>query len=337
VRRRARRAGLVRLPAGRGPRPVRRRVLLAGLVAAAAGLLAGCGVGAGKGPGDVSLTVTNGFGSRPVGQPRTVQAPGGETIMRLLQRSYQVTTRYGGGFVQSIDGRRGGTEAGRPVDWFFYVNGIEASKGAAATKLHPGDRVWWDRHDWSAAMRVPAVVGSFPEPFRSGIDGRRLPVRVECERTGAPACDEARRRLSAAGVPAGSAVLGAQSQGRIARVLVGRWPAVRRNPEVRLVEEGPARSGVFARFDREGRTLAVLNPDGRPIRTLGPGAGLVAATRPPEEGQEEAVTWVVTGTDDRGVLAAARALEEGALGDHFAVAIDPGGIAVPLPAVSAQP
>ncbi len=312
---------------------MRQRALLAGLVAAAAISSAGCAVGAGEGSRDVRLTVTNGFGSRPVGQPRTVQAPGGETVMRLLQRSFEVTTRYGGGFVQSIAGLRGGTEAGRPVDWFFYVNGIEAPKGAAATKLRPGDRVWWDRRDWGTAMRVPAVVGSFPEPFRSGIDGRRLPVRVECERTGAPPCEEARRRLAAAGVPAGSAVLGAQSQGRIARVLVGRWPAVRRNPEVRLVEEGPARSGVFARVDGGGRTLAVLDPGGRPTRTLGPGAGLVAATRPPEEGQEAAVTWVVTGTDDRGVLAAARALEEGALGDHFALAIDPGGVAVPLPAI----
>ena len=315
---------------------MRRRFALAGVTAAMAISPAACGIGAGDGPQNVRLTVTSDFGSRPVGQPRTLQAPGGETVMRLLQRSFKVTTRYGGGFVQSIDGLPGGTEAGRPVDWFFYVNGIEASKGAAATKLGPGDRVWWDRHDWGAAMRVPAVVGSFPEPFRSGIGGRRIPVRVECERTGAPACDEARRRLSAAGVPAASAVLGAQSQGRIARVLVGRWPAVRRNPEVRLVEEGPARSGVFARVDRLGKRLAILDPAGRPVRTLGPGAGMVAATRPPEENQEAAVTWVLTGTDDRGVLAAARALEEGALGDHFALAIDPGGVAVPLPAVGAR-
>src|SRR3712207_8032212 len=56
---------------------------------------------------------------------------------------------YGGGFVQSIDGISGGRQRGRSVDWFYYVNGIEGGSGAAARKLAPGDRVWWDHHDRS--------------------------------------------------------------------------------------------------------------------------------------------------------------------------------------------
>src|SRR5215211_8237825 len=123
-------------------------------------------------------------------------------ILRLLQRNAKVTTRFGGGFVQSIDGVAGGRSGGRPFDWFYYVNGVEASQGAAATRLHPGDRVWWDRHDWGAAQRVPAVVGSFPEPFLHGIGGRRLPVRVECVDPSAPACDTVFERLAGLGVPA---------------------------------------------------------------------------------------------------------------------------------------
>ena len=254
--------------------------------------------------------------------------------MRFLQRNFKVTTRYGGGFVQSIGGLAGGTEGGRPVDWFYYVNGIEAPKGAAATKLRAGDRVWWDRHEWGTAMRVPAVVGSFPEPFRSGMAGRRLPVRLECEDTGGPACAQAQTRLAAAGVHPGSAVLGVPSQGRILRVLVGKWPAVRRNQELQALERGPGSSGVYARIDPAGRRLTVLDARGDATRTLGPGSGLVAATRPAEEDTDNAgATWVITGTDDRGVLAAARALDEGTLGDHFALAIDPQGIAVPLPDV----
>ena len=92
--------------------------------------------------------------------------------MRLLQRTFDVTTRFGGNFVQEIDGVSGGREAGRRVDWFYYVNGIESSMGAGERKLYPGDRVWWDHHDWETAMRVPAVVGAFPEPFRSGRTAR---------------------------------------------------------------------------------------------------------------------------------------------------------------------
>ncbi|MCX6385860.1 MAG: hypothetical protein NTV40_04375, partial [Solirubrobacterales bacterium] len=55
--------------------------------------------------------------------------------------------------------------------------------------------------------------------------------------------------------------------------------------------------------------------------TLGAGAGLVAATSI----GEQAPTWIVTGTDDAGVLAAARMLTEAALAGHFALALAPGG------------
>ena len=56
--------------------------------------------------------------------------------------------------------------------------------------LSGGERVWWDHHDWEAAQRVPAVVGSFPEPFRSGTDGKRFPVRLVCLGDDERSCDE---------------------------------------------------------------------------------------------------------------------------------------------------
>ena len=123
--------------------------------------------------------------------------------MRLLQRKFEVETRYGGGFVQEIDGVGGGRRSGRPVDWFFYVNGIEASTGAAARRLAPGDRVWWDHHDWGAAMRVPAVVGSFPAPFVSSSKGKRVPVRIDCGAGAQRACREVQKRLTDAGAQVG--------------------------------------------------------------------------------------------------------------------------------------
>ena len=115
--------------------------------------------------------------------------------MSLLMRNEPVATRFGGGFVQSIDGLSGGQEGARPVDWFYYVNGIEAGRGAADTNVHAGDHIWWDRHDWSQTEHVPAVVGSFPEPFLNGVEGKRLPVRVECSTVPAPACHTVAARL----------------------------------------------------------------------------------------------------------------------------------------------
>jgi len=246
--------------------------------------------------------------------------------MSLLLRNDAVTTRYGGGFVQSIDGLAGGQEASRPVDWFYYVNGVEAAKGAAATNLHPGDHIWWDRHDWSQTEDVPAVVGSFPEPFLNGVGGKRLPVRVECAAVQGDPCRTVTARLRTIGVPAAIAALGSGGGPSTLRILVGMWTAVDGDLAAREIGRGPRAGGVYARFSADGRTLTLLDQDGRAARTLTAGAGLIAATR---QG-EEAPVWVVTGTDAAGLELAARALEESTLHGHFALALSGQG-AIPVP------
>jgi len=307
------------------------RRVLATLALALAVAVAGCGFGAGKSSsGGTELTVSRNFGAEPLGRSTQKTIPAGETVMRLLQRKFEVETRYGGGFVQEIEGVSGGRRRGRPVDWFFYVNGIEAENGAAARRLEDGDKVWWDHHDWGAAMRIPAVVGSFPEPFVSGTGGKRLPVRIDCGPSARRACREVRARLEAAGAKVGgSATLGQGAETGVLRVLVGRWREVRLDPAARRMESGPKVSGVFAVPAKAGDRLELLDPRAAGVRTLGAGAGLVAATR----FIDQAPTWVVTGTDGVGVDAAAAALEEERLEDHFAVAIENGReIPVPLPA-----
>jgi Domain of unknown function (DUF4430) len=319
----------------RTTRTLRRRSIrpaaLAALLGALAAPLAGCGAGAGTAPAGTQLTVTQDFGSRTQHVFAAPKVSGQETVMRLLQRNAKVTTRFGGGFVQSIDGVAGGRRDGRPVDWFYYVNGIEASEGAGAMRLHPGDRVWWDRHDWGAAMRVPAVVGSFPEPFVHGIAGKRLPVRVECADPAAPACDTVFKALSAQGVPAAKGGLRTAQAEESLRVVVGPWTAARDELALRQIEDGPARSGVYARPTPDGRRIRLLDATGRVTRTLGAGTGLVAAAR---EGDQPPV-WAVTGTDAAGVQAAAGAFDERALRDRFAVAVA-GGRPLPLPEAPAK-
>jgi Domain of unknown function (DUF4430) len=302
-----------------------RRAALVVVLALAAG---GCGLGAGESQeGGATLTVTRDFGTREVGTGAADPIPGGETVMRMLQRDFEVETRDGGGFVQQINGIAGGREDGRPVDWFYYVNGILAEDGAAAHKLAPGDDVWWDHHDWGASADVRAVVGAFPEPFVSGTDGKRLPVRLDCADAAADACDEVSERLAEAGVKAGrSAAAGFGGEG-VLRIKVGVWADVRRDPAVRRLEEGPRASGVYARPSAAGDELELLGPDGESMRTLGPGAGLVAATKL----GGEAPTWIVTGTDAVGLAAAAAQVEEEALGDRFAIAVEDGRpVALPV-------
>ncbi len=295
---------------------MRRRLALLGVALVAA--LTGCGTGPGETPDGVGLAVSRDFGARDVVALPTVQVRGEDTVMRLLQRNARVTTRYGGRFVQSIAGIGGGRRGGRPYDWLFWVNGVLADRGATEVQVRPGDRIWWDHHDRGATTTVPAVVGSFPEPFVHGLEGKRFPVRVECVDPAEPACEEVARRLADVGAVVGRGGVSAGDNFDTLRVLVGPWTELRRRDlTADRLDLGPASSGVYATFDRAGTTLTVLDPRGRPARRLGARTGLVAATR--REGQ--APLWMVTGTDVAGVRSAARALDESALSDKFALAV----------------
>jgi len=291
-------------------------------------LFAGCGLGAGPAPTAVKLRVTREFGTGAVRGETAPKVAGSETVMSLLVRNAQVQTRYAGGFVQSIDGFSGGHEHGQPVDWFYYVNGVEAREGAAETDVHPGDHVWWDLHDWSQTEDIPAVVGSFPEPFLNGTGGKRLPVRIECESVGGSACEAVDAELHRLGVPAATSAPGGGPAGHTLRVLVAPFAKVGGEPAAQALLAGPRASGVYARFAEGGHSLALLDADGHTVRTLGAGAGLIAATM--REG--EAPVWVVTGTDPGGVENAARSFTAAALDGRFALATA-AGHTWPLPVV----
>jgi hypothetical protein len=187
--------------------------------------------------------------------------------------------------------------------------------------------VWWDHHDWEAAMRVPAVVGSFPEPFASGEGGKKFPVRLVCFTGAGRSCDEVTTRLESAGIDALARSNLEQSVGKVLRILVGPWTQVRKDIAARQLEIGPKASGVFAKLDPSGSQIALLDASGKVQRTLGPGSGLVAATS--FTGQEP--TWIVTGTDGVGVAAAAAAMTADRLRNHFALAISAGrGVSLPV-------
>lgn len=306
-----------------------RRSLVVGLAALALGL-AGCGLGAGRSASGVRLTVSDDFGRHTLVDSAHPRAGGADTVMRLLERNARVTTAYGGGFVESIDGLSGGQAGGRPIDWFYYVNGTEASQGAAATALHSGDVVWWDRHDWSATMHIPAVIGSFPEPFLHGTGtGRRLPVSIQCGEAGSRACALVADALVRVGVVAGTGVVGESPGSDSVSVLVGPWSTLDAITDLLPLERGPRDSGVYARMAGNGRTITLLDPNGRAVRTLGAGSGLVAAS---QNGAGQPY-WVVTGTDRAGTLSAARAFADGqsALGGRFALAVSHDqGISLPV-------
>lgn len=138
----------------------------------AAAFLAGCGAG-GDGGGKAQVWITRDRG-RHVLAVRTV--PAGLTGMQALDRVAEIETRYGGRFVQSIEGLEGSLTARR--DWFYFVNGVEGDRSAAEYRLRDGDIEWWDLRSWKGKMQQPVVVGAFPEPFLHGYGGKTRPAYV---------------------------------------------------------------------------------------------------------------------------------------------------------------
>lgn len=305
-------------------------LLLAALAAA------GCGLGPGADVGSVELTVTREYGAVPVLR-RTVEAKESDTVMRVLEANAEIATRFGGGFVHSIDGVAEGQRDGDPYDWFFYVDGVESPVGAAEVGLRGGERIWWDYRNWSATNHVPAVVGTWPAPFSDGIEGKPHPMVLECASSSRGSlrtysdrkeprdgvCEITRRALEDEGV-----TVSADSGKDAIRVLVGPWQSLRDDPAAGLIEDGPAESGVFADFEAtgDGYEVVALDEGGGRARRLGTGTGLVAAT----SRFGGLPVWVVTGGTDAAVRSAAESLDAAHLRDHYAVAIEDGE-ATPLP------
>lgn len=295
--------------------------------AMAAVVLSACGLGAGSQEGSAGLLVTRDYGRVAMVDRQLGNLTESETAIRILDANAEITTRYGGGFVQSVDGFEGGTPGGRSVDWFFSVNGIVSELGGAEFAVNAGDQVWWDYRDWTDAMRVGAVVGSYPAPMSTGYRDDDWPVSIECLDS-AEACATVRDKLGASGVEAKVSVDGLEPSDDTLRFVVGTWDRAKADPVAGRLASGPASSGIFARFESTNGVDSLVGLDQRAegAANFGPQAGLVAAGRK----GDAAPVWLVTGGTEIGVEAAASALTESSLAHHFAVVSTGDGI-VPLP------
>jgi hypothetical protein len=283
----------------------------------AAVLLIGCGEAVGGGKGSVSVAITKDFGAQPVVSAPPVGVNGSTSLLEVLDRV--TDTREGTRSITSIGGVDGA--------WRLWVNGVRVDDASKA-KVRPGDRVWLDLPGAGVTTSVPAVTGSFPEPFVHGTGGKRIPTRVECTAPSSDACNATAKRLTALGVVAARGGINAGTNDETIRVLVGTWGSLRdeRDEAVGRVDRGPAASGIWARFSRDGRSLGVLDAQGATGDTLGADTGLVAATKI----DDREPVWFVTGTDEAGVEAAAGALDEATLTTGYSLAVhDDRGVAVP--------
>jgi Domain of unknown function (DUF4430) len=140
-------------------------------------LLAGCGsFGAGGEEGKATLWVTRDRGAELL---LDVEVDAGQSLMRALDAQVELETRYGGRYIQAIDGLEGSLDDQR--DWFWFVNGYEGDRSASSYRLHDGDVAWVDYRGWEREGEARVVVGAFPEPFLHGYAGEIRPAVVRFE------------------------------------------------------------------------------------------------------------------------------------------------------------
>jgi hypothetical protein len=217
------------------------------LALAACLLLAGCG-SSGEEQGTASLWITRDRGATVLYEG---EVEAGQTVMQALRSAVEVETRYGGRFVQAIDGLEGSVAAGR--DWFYFVNGVAADRGAAEYRLRDGDVAWWDHRRWIGEPEVEVVVGAFPEPFVHGYGGELRETVVRYQR------QDERRAAEAIAV-----LIGARSVAPVGTPVSGLEGA-----NVFFLAEGPTRFRADAesphgpyRFTFSGDALALArDPD----------------------------------------------------------------------------
>jgi hypothetical protein len=270
----------------------------------------GAGCGKGGGEGGSTLVVTRDFGEQVVAPARFVAASKGMTAMRQLQTALKTETSYGGRYVASIDGVREDDDS----SWMLYIDGIEATRGAAAMRLSPGQQVQWDFHPWQTIRTGGAIVGGYPLPLK------RSGVHLVCAAPERADCAATRKQLAAAGVRVAARAS--------ARVVVGSWNEIQGFDGVPELESSGESNGAYAQFSGGGKRLTPYFADGSAARASGRGSGLIAAFASGDE-----LTWLVTGTDAAGVRRAAGLLENGgrALENRFAVIVGADGRAGGLP------
>ncbi|MCX6357332.1 MAG: DUF4430 domain-containing protein [Candidatus Aureabacteria bacterium] len=234
-------------------------------------------------PTAVTLRATRDFGSPPLIEQRL--EPAGRSVMELLNACAKVETAFGSGFVRAINGI--GDDAGRA--WFYYVNGMLADVGAGRYIPAAGESIWWDYHPCDGP-RVQALIGCYPEPFRSARDGVRIYFSPGCAASSSILVDS----LNARGIRHVGAhpVADIGNSASTDSLVIGGWPELSKTPFISGLYRDRFKLGMCAEFTESGITAYELS--GRPGRTIPRGGAILAIGA----GAPRRAFWLVTGTDD---------------------------------------
>jgi len=236
-----------------------------------------------------------------------------QSAIDALKMVAKVETKYGGGFINAINGISSEYEGIRKEkkDWFLFINGISSNVGAKDYILRDGDIEHWDFRDWSYHQFIPAIIGDFPQPLLGGYQNKVKPTVIVY---GDDRFEESARslveKLNELGVKETSvqnfSQLTEKGQEQSNLILLG----TKDEEFISELNDNYNKLGFYAYFVQE--KLVVLDARGEVVSEYVAGNGLIQATQNPWNpkgiGSGESVVWVVSGTDEDGVENAIQAL-----------------------------
>ena len=191
--------------------------------------------------------------------------------MRLLQRNFEVKTRYGGGFVQSIDGVAGGREGGRAGRLVLLRQRHRGRRRRRRAPASPPATASGGTAT-TGAPRCASRRSSARSPSRSCHGaGRQAPAgpRSTARATPSAPCDEVATRLEDAGVTGiARASIGTGAGTACCAIVVGLVAATSaRDVAAAQHRARPGRVAASTRASAPGgRASQLLDDRGRPVR-----------------------------------------------------------------------
>ncbi len=331
---------------GMGTDPIRTcaRALAAALAIACGLLLAGCDASSFRSDptehstrilgARVWVTVTTDGGRRIVTR-RSVRLEHGETALDMLAKVADVRLALDGTIAQ-VNGEGGGalrTFGPEPAAWFYRVDGIESTTiQPDRFRMKPGQNIWWDLRRFDIYERLPVAVGTFPEPLFSGWRGNGHKLRISYGSGFKKDAEYFRDSVFDRVDPDVVSISGdghddetdlpVAVRSKRANLVIGRWEQLRLDPNLTDINLDSRYYGITTYIT--GTTIVRQDPDMEFPQDLGDAEGLVwAATTDGEP--DGTIAFVITGTTDDGVRAAARALRSGACQFYLACAVDRDG------------
>jgi len=118
----------------------------------------------------VTIIITKDFGKELLLE-KTITSPPDITALEASKQVAEIETKYGGGFVYSIN-NISSSYPKTQYDWFFYVNGFLSKTGASNYVIVNGDSIIWDYHRWDVSQFQSAILASYPKYLTNGYSGK---------------------------------------------------------------------------------------------------------------------------------------------------------------------